>query len=145
MTSPNRSNYGVVTLTANTTVNAAKYVGKAINLSAAAGLTVTLPPASGSGETLDFYVVTTVTSNDYIIQVASSSDVINGVLGVATDAAGVNIPTATTSDTITMNGSTTGGVVGSYVRLRDVASGVWNVSGALVSTGVEATPFSAAV
>lgn len=49
------------------------------------------------------------------------------------------------SDTITMSGSTTGGVRGSMVELQDVASGIWMVRGSLVSTGAEATPFSAAV
>jgi hypothetical protein len=44
-----------------------------------------------------------------------------------------------------MSGSTTGGVRGSLVELQDVASGIWMVRGSLVSTGSEATPFSAAV
>lgn len=140
-----KPNYGVETLTASATITNDGYAGIVTVLSAAAGLTVTLPAATGSGATYEFFVATTVTSNDYIIQVASSSDVINGVLGVATDAAGVNIPAAATSDTITMNGSTTGGLAGSRVVIQDVASGQFAVSGALVSTGTEATPFSAAV
>jgi hypothetical protein len=44
-----------------------------------------------------------------------------------------------------MNGSTTGGVIGSRVEFQDIATGIWSVRGALVSTGAEATPFSAAV
>jgi hypothetical protein len=44
-----------------------------------------------------------------------------------------------------MNGSTTGGLLGSRVVLTDVASTKWAVSGGLISTGTEATPFSAAV
>lgn len=134
-----------ITLTASATLNVAYQEGTNINLSAAAGLTVTLPASSGSGAEYEFFVVTTVTSNSYVIQVANATDIIQGVLGVATDAAGVNVPTASTSDTITMNGSTTGGVKGSYIKLVDASSGIWRVSGALVSTGVEATPFSAAV
>ena len=58
---------------------------------------------------------------------------------------GITCPTAADSDTITMSGSTTGGVRGSMVELQDVASGIWMVRGSLVSTGAEATPFSAAV
>jgi hypothetical protein len=42
-----------------------------------------------------------------------------------------------------MNGSTQGGLVGSYVEVRDVATGVWSVTGALVASGAFATPFSA--
>ena len=119
--------------------------GKTYTLNRAAGVTATLPAATGSGAVYRLYVGTTVTSNNIIVQVASSSDVIQGTLGVSTDAAGVVIPTAATSDTITMNGSTTGGLVGSNLVLQDVASGVWSVHGGLVSTGTEATPFSAAV
>lgn len=145
-TSPYQSNWAGTAITASTTLTDDGHSGySGINLSAAAGLTITLPAASGSGNVYEFFVATTVTSNAYIIQVANATDVMAGVVGVATDAAGVNVPTAATSDTITMNGSTTGGLAGSVVRLVDRASGQWGVSGALISTGTEATPFSAAV
>lgn len=125
-------------------VTAALHAGKTVTLNRAAGITVTLPAASGSGNIHRFFVGTTVTSNANIIQV-TTTDIIQGVLAVTTDVDGVVFPTAADSDTITMNGSTTGGVIGSHVELEDVASGVWRVSGGLVSTGIEATPFSAAV
>lgn len=145
MPSPHLSNYGVIELTASTlSLTAGGHSGQTVVSNLAAAQTITLPAASGSGNIYRIFVKTTKTGN-LVIQAASASDVMNGVLGVATDAGGVNIPTAATSDTITMNGSTTGGVQGSYVELQDVASGVWRVSGALVSTGAEATPFSAAV
>lgn len=140
-----RPNFGVVALTASTTLTNDGYAGKVITIAAAAGLTITLPAATGSGAQFEIVAAVTVTSNGYVIQVANATDVMMGVLGVATDAAGVTVPTASTSDTITMNGSTTGGLLGSRVVLTDIASGKWAVSGALVSTGAEATPFSAAV
>lgn len=145
MASEYKPNLGVITLTASTTLTADGYAGKTIVLSAAAGLTVTLPAATGSGATYEIIVATTVTSNGYIIRVANSSDVMMGVLSVATDIAGVTCPTTSTSDTITMSGSTTGGLLGSRVVLTDAAANKWAVSGELVSTGAEATPFSAAV
>ena len=133
-----------IAVTASTTLDS-RHIGAVVRLEAAAGLTITLPASSGNGRRFIIEVGTTVTSNDYIIQVANATDVMEGAVGVTTDAAGVTIPTASTSDTITMNGSTTGGLAGSRVVLEDVASGKWAVSGALVSTGTEATPFSAAV
>lgn len=145
MASEYKPNLGVITLTANTTLNADGYAGKVIALSAAAGLTVILPAATGSGTSYEIIVVTTVTSNNYVIRVANSSDVMMGTLDISTDIAGVTCPTTSTSDTITMNGSTTGGLLGSRVVLIDAAANKWSVSGGLVSTGVEATPFSAAV
>lgn len=145
MPSPYLSNYGVYNWTASTlAVTAGAFAGITIVSNLAATQTATLPAATGSGNVYRFFVKITKTGN-LVIQVASSSDIILGAVGMATDAAGVTIPTAATSDTITMNGSTTGGLLGSQVVLQDVASGVWAVSGFIVSSGAEATPFSAAV
>lgn len=145
MPSENVRNFGVVEFTASTlSLTSAGHSGVTVVSNLAATQTITLPAATGTGNLYRIFVQTTKTG-DLVIQVASASDVMNGVVGVATDAAGVNIPTAATSDTLTMNGTTTGGVQGSFVEFQDVASGVWRVSGALVSTGTEATPFSAAV
>ena len=145
MASEYKPNLGVTVVTTATTLNRDVHAGRTINLNSATGRTITLPAATGSGATYTVVVGTTVTSGNHVIQVASASDVIQGVLSVSTDAAGVTIPTGTTSDTITMNGSTTGGLRGSMIELQDIASGIWAVRGSLVSTGAEATPFSAAV
>jgi hypothetical protein len=79
------------------------------------------------------------------VQVANSTDVMNGAIGLTTDISGTVMPASATSDTITMNGSTTGGVAGSWMTFTDVAAGFWMLGGNLVCTGTEATPFSAAV
>ena len=134
-----------ITLAASATLDPKDHAGAVVALDAAAGLTVTLPASTGSGAVYKLFVATTVTSNAYVVQVANASDVIQGVVGIATDISGVNCPTAATSDTITLNGSTTGGVKGSWLELTDAASNIWQVKGGLVSTGTEATPFSAAV
>jgi hypothetical protein len=112
--------------------------------SLAATWTITLPASTGSGVTYNVYVGTTVTANA-IIKVANSSDVMFGGVSVSTDAGGVTILTGSTDDTITMSGSTTGGLKGSWVTLQDVKANEWRVSGFLISTGAEATPFSATV
>jgi hypothetical protein len=145
MASEYKPNFGINAATASVTLDDDGYAGRPLVINAAAGLTVTLPAATGSGATYEIIVGTTVTSNSCIIQVANASDVMMGTLGVATDIAGVTCPTTSTSDTITMNGSTTGGILGSRVVLTDAAANKWAVSGALVSSGSEATPFSAAV
>lgn len=116
-----------------------------VTINRAAGCTVTLPASSGKGDVYTLFVGTTITSNNAIIQVANSTDIMQGVIHLTTDIAGTSMPTASTTDTITMNGSTTGGVKGSWVRLTDVSSGVWMLEGGLICTGTEATPFSAAV
>ncbi len=112
--------------------------------SLAATWTITLPASTGSGVTFNIYVGTTVTANA-IIQVANSADVMFGALAIASDIAGVTVNTTATDDTITMSGSTTGGIKGSWITLQDVKANQWRVSGAIISSGNEATPFSAAV
>lgn len=138
--------YEPISLTASATLGDT-HIGAALMLNAAAGLTLTLPAASGTGKHFKVVVGTTVTSNDYIIQVASASDTMDGNFFVAADGGSsvVGWEAAADSDTITMNGSTTGGVVGDEITLTDVASGVWAVRGFMSATGTEATPFSAAV
>ncbi len=145
MASEYKPNIGVITVTANTTLNVDGYAGKTVALDSATGRTITLPAATGSGACFTIVVTTTVSSGNHVIQVANSSDVMAGTLAIATDIAGVTVPTTSTSDTITMNGGTQGGIIGSTVILEDVKTNVWAVRGALVSSSAEATPFSAAV
>jgi len=133
------------TVTAATlAVTAAAYNGQTINLSRAAGIVVTLPAATGTNAVYKFVVTTAVTSNDYVIQVANATDTLNGFAAVGGTTASV-FGTLPASDTITMNGSTTGGLVGSYVDITDIATGEFLVTSALVGSGTPATPFSAAV
>jgi fructose-specific component phosphotransferase system IIB-like protein len=116
-------------------------------VNAAAGAEVTLPPATGSGFRYTFIVGTKLISNTNVIQVANSDDIMQGVvIGTAETDDSVNgWEAASDSDTITMDGSTTGGIVGDRVELVDVAENVWAVNGIIQQTGTEATPFSAAV
>ena len=116
-------------------------------VNAAAGLTLTLPAATGSGINFKVFIGTTVTSNNVIIQVANASDVMAGLVISAADAGDTlnGWETASTSDTITLNGTTKGGVKGDLYELTDCAANLWAVMGRSSSTGTEATPFSAAV
>ena len=53
---------------------------------------------------------------------------------------------ASTSDTITLNRSTTGSVtVGEWIEIEDYAPNVWKVDFLLSGTGTPVSPFSAAV
>jgi hypothetical protein len=148
MPSAYRSTYGVVSVTASTaTINPAGYLGQLIVLNRAAGSTVTLPAATGSGNRYEFVVGTTVTSNSDIIRVANGTDVMAGVAYVAQDGGDtiVAFETAADSDTITMNGGTTGGIRGARIVLDDIAAGVWAVNVWGAATGTEASPFGATV
>lgn len=135
-----------IAVTASTTL-APRHNGSTVVVNAAAGATLTLPAATGTGYEYDILVGTTVTSNSVIIQVANATDVMTGGALVMADGGSsvVGWETASTSDTITMDGSTTGGIKGDRIRLKDVASGLWAVQMIASATGTEATPFSAAV
>jgi hypothetical protein len=113
----------------------------------ASGATVTLPAASGTGNVYKFFVKTTVTSNSYKIQVANANDTMAGVAIVANDSdnSASIFETAAASDTITLDGTTTGGILGGTIEIQDVASNIFSVVTRGAATGTEATPFSAAV
>lgn len=135
-----------ITITAATRALTKNDAGTTLNLSRLAGITATLPAATGSGRWFEFFVLTTVTSNNYIIQV-TTTDVIQGFALAGQDSADTVVlwETAADSDTITMNGTTKGGVRGDSIILKDVSSGVWQVRMLGSASGTEATPFSAAV
>ena len=128
-------------------VTAAAHDGKVIVLNRAAGVTVTLPAATGSGAVFRFVVGTAVTSNSDIIKVADATDVVQGALVVTDQADGsaATFGTVAASDTISLNGGTTGGLAGGLITLIDVATNLYAVTGTVVGNGTEATPFSATV
>ena len=124
-----------------------------IQLNTATGSVVTLPAASGSGVGYSFYVSVLATSNSHIIYTASAngvggSDVFRGLINgsrIDSGNAVLGFAAQSTSNTITLNRSTTGSVtLGEYIDVTDVATNVWLIrSGMLSSTGAAfATPFS---
>ena len=139
------------TFTATDAVTIAEHAGRTLLLGEVGGnaaVTLTLPAATGSGAVYKFIVSVTNTSN-YKIQVADASDTIDGIMlyldedGTAVTA----FPTVAASDTITLNGGTTGGIIGDYLELIDIATNQYHVRGVMrVAAGANpATPFTAAV
>lgn len=145
MPSPYFDNYGIVTITASTVaVNDDAHVGQRIVLSRAAGCTATLPAATGSGNRYEF-IGAVDASGDQIIKV-TGNDTMAGVAYLGNDSAGVScFYTADTSDTITLDGSTKGGLKGWRVICDDIAADTWAVIVMSEASGTEATPFSATV
>jgi len=129
---------------ATLTLNEDTHAGNWVTLNKADGMTVTLPASSGKGACYKLFVGTTFTSN-CVVQVANSTDILQGGIAMSTDIGGTNLLTAATTDTITMNGSTQGGLKGTWLTFDDVSSGIWALSGFVITTGTETTPFSAAV
>ena len=137
-----------IAITASTTLDRDVHAnGAKIVLNVATGATLTLPASTGGGDQYDIAILTSVTSNNYVVQVANSTDVMAGTAILFADAGDtvVAFNTAASSDTITMDGTTRGGLRGASLVLTDIASGVWQVQYVSDASGTEATPFSAAV
>lgn len=131
---------------ASATLTQATHAGALITLNPSAGVAIVLPAATGTGATYRILIGTTVGASS-TIKVASSSDTMVGFVSHATTTAGAGLHEAAggTDDTITMNGTTTGGIVGSYIELTDYASTKWRVNAHLVGSGALATSLSATV
>lgn len=144
-----KRNTEVVELTASTlTLSADTHHNRTVLVNRAAGATITLPASTGSGARFRVLVGTALTSGSLIIAVANASDVMIGsIIGVSDDpATAKGWVAAATSDTITLNRTTTGVAgKGEWIELEDVAANTWAVKGGITQTGAEATPFSAAV
>jgi hypothetical protein len=132
----------MITLTSATTLKQDNHAETIVVMNSTTGFTITMPAATATGNKYKFVQNLTIGSGTQIIA-ALGTDILMGTIAIATDVAGVTCPTTATSDKISMGGSTDGGVLGSTITLTDVASGKWLVEGSLVSTGAEATPFSA--
>ena len=140
----------LVTLTATDAITVAEHAGRILLMGEVGGdaaATFTLPAATGSGAEFQF-IVSVVNTSNYVIAVADATDTIDGSVILHQDSANtvVSFNTASDSDTITLNGTTKGGVsIGDEITLIDIATNQYMVKGVLTASGTEATPFSAAV
>lgn len=130
-----------ITITAATTLVKAVHGGTVVNVNNTTGFAITLPASSGDGTVFTLFYVVTIGSGSGTVVAAGSDEIVGGV-GLSTDIGGVTILANTGDQTITLNGTTKGGLLGSWLRLTDVAAGQWMLEGFLCSSGTEADPFS---
>lgn len=136
-----------VNITAALTLNEVTHEGKMLTVNSAAGIAIVLPASTGQGAKYRFFIGTTITSVGTTIKVANASDTMVGFALLAQDAGDTSVlfGASGTDDTITLNGTTTGGTKGDYIELEDVTLNLWRVNLIATATGTEATPFSATV
>lgn len=129
---------------ATRTLTAAQ-TGSTIFLDKADGVVITLPTWA-QGLTYDFVVVTSVTSNAYKISTAvQGTEFFDGTYNSLQDAAvasAVFTGDGSTHDNFSMNGTTTGGLVGTAITVTATSSNKWTVSGFVRGSGTEATSFA---
>lgn len=121
--------------------------GSAVLFDRAAGIVFTLPAACQPGTYFDFYVTTTVTSNAAKVITGAATELLVGtIFNTDTDTsdavASWKSLVATANIAVSMNGSTTGGIKGDWIRFTKLNSVTWNVTGATLGTGTVATPFA---
>jgi len=130
---------------AATLVLKAEDSGKTILFNRAAGCDVTLP-ASTPGLKYKFKVITSVTSNDYSVNGAAATDLfIGGITSDDTDtsnAARFFNADGSDDDVMSMNGTTTGGLIGTNFEVTCVAASKWFIQGVNKGSGEVATPFA---
>jgi len=136
----------LVALTATASITVAANEGRDMYITGTAAATYTLPEATGSGARFRF-VMGQVNTNGTIIKTADTDNCgyygsVN-ILDKDAAAQGAYSPAAT-DDLITLNGTTTGGQIGDFIEILDIATDKWMVFGQLtVPAGSNpATPFS---
>jgi hypothetical protein len=135
----------VSTTAATITVTLASHADKVVVLASTHTQTVTLPAATGTGAKYTFVVSATGTDGSKVIAAANTVDVMTGVCASHSTATAEasSFLTSATSDKITFDNTTTGGIIGSQVEVVDIASGVFLVRVDAAASGTVATPFSA--
>lgn len=138
----------VVLLGAGTiTLNETQHANRLLVLAGAAvGNVLNLPKAKGTGNFYEFLTRAAQTSGSIVIN-ATHDGTSNVFVGTITNHGSANVVTkfsSTANDIITLNGTTQGGqAAGDYLKIRDIANGVWQIERGLFSTsGTQATPFS---
>ena len=148
----------VISLTATATLTVAAHAGRTLLCNAASGK-FTLPSitsgssaaAAGSNDynvlsnlgcTYLFWVQTLAVDMD--IKTDGTDKFFGAVYtGIDSEATGETfLSSSGSNDTMTMNGTTTGGIVGSWVEFTAIGSAAYFVRGSLIGSGTIATPFA---
>ena len=114
----------------------------------AAGVVYTLPAACPIGTEFEFVTTVTITSNAAkVITGAATELLVGGIVNSDTDTSNATLqwPALVGSSyiAVSMNGSTTGGIIGDRIKFTKVTTTKWSVVGNTMGTGTVATPFSA--
>jgi hypothetical protein len=157
----------VVEITSSTTLNPVDHGGRIISVggSLAAAVTLTLPTintsanpvtsgpgqdpstANNEGVVYTIWVPTTISTSSLKIGTTSgSSDVYVGtVISVDSDSSGAVVgfsANGSSNDFINLNGTTTGGVAGTWIQIVAIAANKYMVTGLVVGSSTVATPFA---
>ena len=154
----------VVEVTSSVTLSPSTYAGRIISIggSLAANVVLTLPTintsanpttsgpgqdpstANNQGVTYTIWVPTTISTSSLKIGTDGTDKFVGSLLSVDTDTSGamVGFTAAASNDFINVNGTTTGGVAGTWIQIVAIAANKYMVTGVVLGTGTVATPFA---
>ena len=154
----------VVNITASTTLNPVSHAGRiiAVGGTLASNVVLTLPAintsanasSSGPGNDPDtannqgvvytIWVPTTIATSSLKIGTNGTDKFVGYVLSIDSDTTDATrgFGAGATNDFINFNGSTTGGVAGTWVQIFAIAANKYMVTGVAVGSGTVATPFA---
>ena len=154
----------IVEITSSTTLNPVDHGGRIISVggSLAANVTLTLPTinasanASSSGPGNDpntannegvvytIWVPTTISTSSLKIGTDGTDKYVGYVLSIDSDTSDATrgFGAGATNDFINFNGTTTGGVAGTWVQIFAITALKYMVTGVAVGSGTVATPFA---
>jgi hypothetical protein len=154
----------IVAITSSTTLDPVAHGGRIISVGGtlAANVTLTLPAintsanpsSSGPGQdpntinnqgvVYTIWVPTTIATSSLKIGTNGTDKFVGTILGVDTDSTNalVAYTAGSTNDFINFNGTTTGGVAGTWVQIFALAANKYVVNGIALGSGTVATPFA---
>ena len=154
----------VVNITSSTTLTPVDHGGRIITVGGtlAANVVLTLPTINAStnavtsgpgqdpntlnneGVVYTIWVPTTIATSSLKIGTDGTDRFVGSLLSVDTDSAGVMVgfTAGASDDFINLNGTTTGGVAGTWVQIVAVEALKYMVTGVVLGTSVVATPFA---
>ena len=154
----------IVEITSSTTLNPVDHGGRIISVggSLAANVTLTLPTinasanssssgpgndpntANNEGVVYTIWVPTTISTSSLKIGTDGTDKYVGYVLSIDSDTSDATrgFGAGATNDFINFNGTTTGGVAGTWVRIFAIAALKYMVTGVAVGSGTVATPFA---
>jgi hypothetical protein len=154
----------IVEITSSTTLTPVDHGGRIISVggSLAANVTLTLPTintsanssssgpgndpntANNEGVVYTIWVPTTISTSSLKIGTDGTDRFVGSVLSIDTDTSGaaVGFTAGASDDFINFNGTTTGGVAGTWVQIVAVAALKYMVTGTVNGSGTVATPFA---
>jgi len=154
----------IVEITTSTTLSPEAHGGRIISIggSLAAALTLTLPTinasnnpvssgpgqdpstANNEGVMYTIWVPTTISTSSLKIGTDGTDKYVGSVLSIDTDStdAARGFVAGASDDFINFNGTTTGGVAGTFVQIYAITALKYMVTGTVLGSGTVATPFA---